>query len=503
MNIPTRKLDLLLINPGAEKRAYQNLAGELTAVEPPVWAALLAGFARSRGFGVEILDAGGLALTAEETAERAQEYNPLLTTIVVYGHNPSASTLVMPLARTLCAEIKKRDPQSKVLLIGGHVAALPQRTMEETQADFVAGNEGFYTLECLLKTLQAGTSGNLNSIPSLWYREGTQIRAGSPGPLVKAMDREIPGIPWDLLPMDRYRAHNWHCFGGLARQPYGAFYTALGCPYRCSFCCIHAPFQSPGAEAPSRSYRLWSPDTVIRQIDILVERYGVRNIKICDELFVLNPSHVEGICRLIIERGYDLNIWAYARVDSVNAVPLMLLRQAGIRWLAFGIESASELVRQDVEKDFRIDVLHRTMAQVRAAGIYVAGNFIFGLPEDDEKSMQATLQLALDLKCDYANFYCAMAYPGSQLYHIAQQEGWPLPDSWAGYSQYAYDTLPLPTRHIEGSRVLAFRDNAFHAYFTNPDNLGRMERTFGIEARREVAAMVDKKLERKHTAAPT
>ena len=79
----------------------------------------------------------------------------------------------------------------------------------------------------------------------------------------------MPGSAWDLLPMDRYRAHNWHCLGDLERQPYAAIYTTLGCPYHCSFCCIQAPFkageQVAGIKDTVNSYRYWSPARVVEE----------------------------------------------------------------------------------------------------------------------------------------------------------------------------------------------------------------------------------------------
>ena len=107
----------------------------------------------------------------------------------------------------------------------------------------------------------------------------------------------MPGVAWDLLPMTRYRAHNWHCFGDLEREPYAAIYTTLGCPYHCSFCCIQAPFkageQMMGLRADANSYRFWTPaQVVLEEIDLLVNKYGVRNIKFADEMFVLNQRHV-------------------------------------------------------------------------------------------------------------------------------------------------------------------------------------------------------------------
>src|SRR5260370_1432836 len=144
----------------------------------------------------------------------------------------------------------------------------------------------------------------------------------------------MPSLAWDLLPMSKYRAHNWHCLDGLERQPYAALYTTLGCPYHCSFCCIQAPFKSGERAAGYRdnvnSYRAWNPDTVLDQIDLLVNRHGVRNLKIADEMFVLNRRHVLGVCDRLIERRYDLTIWAYTRVDTIKDHLRDMLKAAGL-----------------------------------------------------------------------------------------------------------------------------------------------------------------------------
>jgi radical SAM superfamily enzyme YgiQ (UPF0313 family) len=245
---------------------------------------------------------------------------------------------------------------------------------------------------------------------------------------------------------------------------------------------------------------MWKPPTIVAQIDKLVHDYGMRNIKIADELFVLNPKHVIEICDRLIERNYDLNIWAYARVDTVKESMIEKLRRAGVRWLAFGIEAASERVRDDVEKGFDQSDIVKTLDEVRAAGIAVIGNFIFGLPEDDLASMQATLDLALELNCEFANFYVAMAYPGSQLYNEALKNGWSLPRHWSGYSQHAVDTLPLPTRYLSAGEVLRFRDDAFQTYYKNPRYLDMIADRFGPETAAHVRAMASHRLQRRYAS---
>src|SRR6476619_1631335 len=117
-------LDLLLFHPGSRTQIYQSLGSTLSAIEPPVWASLMATFVRKRGFSVQVLDAEAEGLTPEQTATRIAEMNPLLTAVVVYGHQPSASTQNMTAAGAICAALKQMNPERKVLMVGGHVAAL-------------------------------------------------------------------------------------------------------------------------------------------------------------------------------------------------------------------------------------------------------------------------------------------------------------------------------------------------------------------------------------------
>src|SRR6266851_9330015 len=121
----TRKLDLVLINPGSRSQVYQSLGPKLAAIENPVWAGLMATFCRNRGLSVEIIDAEAEELVADEVAERVEHLDPVLAAVVVYGHQPSASTQIMTSAGMHCTAIKQASPEQKILMVGGHIAALP------------------------------------------------------------------------------------------------------------------------------------------------------------------------------------------------------------------------------------------------------------------------------------------------------------------------------------------------------------------------------------------
>jgi len=188
-------------------------------------------------------------------------------------------------------------------------------------------------------------------------------------------------------------------------------------------------------------------------------------------------------------------------VDTVKDGMIEKLKKAGVNWLAFGIEAASERVRDDVQKGFDLEDVADVIQKVQSEDINVIGNYIFGLPEDDHETMKATLDMALTLNCEFANFYSAMAYPGSSLYNTALKEKWALPEKWSGYSQHAIDTLPLPTRHLSASEVLKFRDEAFQTYFNHPKYLDMAQKKFGAETVQHLKEMSAHKLERKYVKA--
>ena len=481
-------IDIALINPGDRRQVYQELGKELSAVEPPFLAASLLSYLKGLGFKARLVDSNALNITPEETARMVKEMDPLVAGVIVYGQQPSASTQNMTKAGRICGALK--DEGIRTAIGGLHPSALPRRTMEEEKVDFAVEGEGQRTFEGLLSVLKAG-GREYSGVPGLWWREDGRVRHNALPALMADLDRALPIAAWDELPMDRYRAHNWHCFDSPSeRSPYAAIYTSLGCPWSCVFCCINAPFGKPGIR-----YR--SPELVVEEIGLLHEGYGVRNLKISDELFVLDERHYMKIADLIIERGYPLNIWAYARVDTVKRENFEKMKRAGVNWLALGIESANPDVRDGAEKRMRARDIKATVRAIQAAGIRVIGNYIFGLPGDTLSTMRETLDMALDLNCEFANFYCAMAYPGSKLYEMAVKEDWAVPGEWHGFSQHSYEMLPLPTKCLSAREVLGFRDRAFHEYFGSPAYLEMIEQRFGAEVKRHIAGMSSTSLKRK------
>ncbi len=482
--------DIVLVKPGSQKALYGDLSDfKLTGLEPPLWGAILAGYLRDKGFDVLLLDAEVEGWSWEETARQIKDANPVLAVVTVSGSNPSASTMNMVGASAIINSLKELDPNINTAISGLHPSALPERTLREEASDFVIRGEGFHTFPRLIEALKAGAEDF--PIAGLLYKKNGQEIVNPMPELLTDLD-SLPMPAWDMLPMEKYRAHNWHCFDDITRrQPYAVLYTSLGCPFKCSFCCINSLFGK-------NTIRYRSVDSVMNEIDELVNRYGVRNIKIMDEMFAMNEKRVTELCDRIIERKYDLNFWAYARVNTVSQRMLAKMKQAGINWLAYGFESGSKRVIKDVTKGYDTEKVMDVVQQTYSEGIYICGNYIFGLPEDDYESMNETLALMFEINAEWSNIYSAMALPGSKLYDLALENGWALPESWQAYSQYAYETLPLPTKYLSGGQVLAFRDYAFDAYYKNPAYLNMIRSKFGDETMKHIMSMAEKSLDRKY-----
>jgi len=227
--------------------------------------------------------------------------------------------------------------------------------------------------------------------------------------------------------------------------------------------------------------RYRTPESVIDEIGILVEKYGVRNLKISDELFIYEETNYLKLLNMIIDRGYDLNIWAWSRVDSLKVEHLKLMKKAGINWLVYGIESADLNVRKEIGKPIKSNV-EEIVKITREHGIYVVANYIFGLPEDNLETMKSTYNQAVEINAEVANFYAAQAYPGTRLYKTALKEGWDLPEKWSGYSHHSYDCKPVPTKFLTSKEVLGFRDWAFKDYYTSNKYLNLIKDKFGQQA---------------------
>ena len=498
--------NVCFVVPSSASKAYQDLAKVYSAIEMPTWAALLASAVRVKGHEPCILDFDACPTTDENAAEQIAGTKPKLVVFVLYGQNPNSGTTMMIGAKSLATQLKLSHSNLKTAFIGSHTSALPHEVIQYNFVDFAFINEGVYGLLDLLET---DLENNLDNVRGMWYKKHGLPKPTSGGCIVKTDDMDVvmPGYAWDLLPkdkilLDKYRAHYWHTnFLEEGRTPFAAIYTSLGCQFGCNFCMINivnrTSYEEGIVSANSRGMRFWSPKLMLKELEYLYEN-GVRTIRLTDEMFFLNKKYYVPILQGIVDRGMKFNFWAYARVDSVREDQLKLFKDAGVNWLALGIESGNQQVRLEIDKGrFKQVNIREVVKQIKDADINVLGNYMFGFPEDTKDTMQETLDLTLELNCEHANFYAAMALPGSPLYMEAKNNNWELPQTFDEFAFLSYDCKPLRTKSLSGAEVLKFRDDAWHTYFSHKPFLELVENKFGSQSRQNVEEMSKIRLKRK------
>ena len=408
--------------------------------------------------------------------------------------------------------LKDNKIGKSISLIGSHAQALPKETLEkERNIDFIFTNEGVYALRNVLKLKNFSTS-TLKNIKGIAYRENNKILINQPEKVVptERMDIDLPGYAWDLLPfknkpLDLYRAPMWHAeYDFKKRSPYASIQTSLGCVFKCNFCMINIVNRNNtdevGVASDFSSMRFWSPKFIIKEFDKLISM-GVRTIRIVDEMFLLNPKYYLPLCKELAKRNKDdsLRIWSYSRIDTVKRHEILqLVRSAGIKWLALGIESGEKSVRLEVDKGKFEDVdVKKVIEEVHEADINVMANYIYGLPGDTKETIEKTFKLSLELCTAGWNTYGAMALPGSFLYKDALEKGIKLPENYEGYSFHSYETLPLPTEKLSAKEIITLRDEAFNSYHNHKPFLQLIEKKFGKKAVENIIEMTKIKLKRK------
>ena len=505
-------LDCLFVSPGNSKGSYQELSKTYSAIETPTWSLLLAESCRSVGFSVGILDVNAENLTLDACYLKINNLRPKILCFTVYGQNVNAGTTSMSGALLLSKYLKEKKIDIPIVYVGSHVQSLPYESLNnEKSIDIILTNEGVYSLRNLLK-LENFKTENLKKINGIGFRDIDKVILNEPEKIVpqEKMDVDLPGYAWDLLPykekpFDLYRSPMWHAeYQESKRSPYAAIQTSLGCKFGCDFCMINIINRNNNDEvgvASNYSFmRWWSPEFIIKEFDKLI-KYGVETIRIVDEMFLLNPKYYLPLCELLKSRNKkdNLRMWAYSRIDTIKKPNVLeIVRSAGIKWLCLGIESGKKEIRLEITKGKFEDVdVETVIDKVHQADIDVMANYIYGLPGDTEQSILETLNLSKKLCTRGWNTYASMALPGSNLYKLALEKKYKLPDNYEGYAWLSYECQPLRNENMTAEKILKMRDDAFIDYHTYKPFLKKIKEKFGKKAVDNIKSMTKLKLKRK------
>lgn len=494
-------MKLLIITPSA-RSVYQSLATDYMAIEPPLWALLLAQSVRNL-CDVQIYDMAADPGDEGEIVSRIKDYDPDIILYSIYGTNPNSSSYYMFGAVETAEIIHAYYPEIPIFFSGNHCSAVPDDVLNKHNS-FLTGvfiNEGVYTLRDLVIN-----KGDPEGVKGLWYYDN-EIKINPPSEIVphERMDVDMPGYAWDLIDFNKYRTSTWHVgFDRSKVSPFSSIYTSLGCVFQCEFCIINSIGRNNNnlqlAADSFNKFRYWSIEHTAKQLEYLAER-GISALKFADEMWLLKPDHYAKLSQVLKERFSGVfNIWAYTRISTCKEKFLEDVREAGVTHLACGLESGSQTIREEITKGHFKDVDIRTVLQrIDRHGIGSGHNWIVGLGSDDYDTCNKTLSAALELStlASNINVYAAADLPGSPLFSRLRNAGKAEVKPYEQYSFLGYDCVPSGTPKMAPSEVLAFRDYFFQTCFTNPGFLNSIRKRFGQFAVDEINQMTKIKLRRK------
>ncbi|MBE8539487.1 B12-binding domain-containing radical SAM protein [Geoglobus acetivorans] len=429
---------ITLINPSSDVETRK-----IRFSTPPLGLAYLASSLREAGFRVGIIDNMVENLGFEELVGRLG--NSLIVGI-------TSTTPTFKSALRYAEVIKKAIPEAFVILGGVHASFMPVKALKSGNVDAVCVGEGEKTMVEVAERIEKSKS--LEGVRGLYYREGSRIVFWGERPFSENLD-EIPFPAYDLLPMDRYSVV------GMKLEHFPVV-TSRGCPFGCIYCATSAFM---GTRFRNKSARY-----VLDELEWLGEKFGARNIAISDDTFTLNRKRVQEICRGIRERGLDINWSCSSRVDTVNREILEEMRKSGCDLIYYGVESANENVLRFYRKKIDMSKVKRAVDVTKKAGIAVVASFILGAPMETREDCMRTINYAIKLNPDYAQFSLLTPYPGTELYDMAEKSGWILTKD---FDRYTAAKPVLKNFHLSPDELKNLLSYAYRRFYLRPSYLIR------------------------------
>ncbi len=386
---------MILINPQKDRRDQLGDFANYVPLNVPFGIGFLAGYLLMKGRDVRVVD--------EEVTPFTEE---ILSSYVKTASRPyifgiSCITANVGRGLEIAASIKGRFPDAIVIMGGIHPTVLSEDVLRSGVVDLVVRNEGELTLDRLYSVIKAGE--DYRQIDGISYLSGSKAVHNKLPPLVNMA--ELPVFPYFLFEPHRHRYN----FGFLT--------SSRGCPFDCIFCSQRA--------ITGRTYRFMRTDKVIETIDLMVNKYGERNIVFSDDNFVVNKKRMADICDAIVAYGFDKKaaFMCQCRGDAINEEVLEYLKKANFNGISFGIETASDRLLDLIKKAEKVEDNMSGIRLAKKHGFKVSGTFILGLPTETREERYMSYKMALDLDLDYVRFNNATPYPGTELYDIAIKEG--------------------------------------------------------------------------------
>lgn len=419
----------------------------------PLWLIYAAAVCEKDGFQIEFLDAPAVPLNEEQSFGEIMQRGKGAKLFVIETSTPSIYSDIAFLKK-----VKREFPGAVFVMTGTHVSALPTETLKLCkEIDAVTRREYDYTIREIARCLAENRSWH--EVRGITYIDGEEVISNPDMDYIDDLDE----IPFAAEFIKNHLNYKDYFFAG-AYYPEIQLFTGRGCPARCNYCVYPQTMHG-------HTYRLRSAENVVREFQYIVENFpDIRHIVIEDDTFTAKIDRVISICAMLIEKGINKKIkWlCNARVNNLDLKTMKLMKAAGCRQIIPGVESGNQEILNNIKKGTTLKQIDEYVRNAKKAGLLVHACYMVGNKGETRQTMEKTLELALRLNTDAAQFYPLLPFPGTEAYRWAKENHYLKGD----YSDYVKEdgtincVLEIPG--LSSEEMVRFCDDSRKKYLLRP-----------------------------------
>lgn len=397
-----------------------------SALYPPLGLGYISSVLKVAGYKTNIID---LAFDPE-----LSQIKRLKDEGTIYGI--SYTTPQYDFANMVIHLIKNKDPSGIVICGGPHPSVRPENAISNEDVDIVIRGEGEYTFLDIVDSLKDEKS--LDDVDGIFYRNNE-------GKIKKTKDR-APIQELDDLPFPDQGSFPIKKYFALKGFKELSIISARGCPGRCTFCypTVRNMF--------GNKIRFRSAENLVDEIEFLIENFGVDMLVFSDDTLTVNKKRMMELSREIMDRGIQIFWRGQTRVNAVNKDMLEHMKKAGCYLLAFGVESGSQEILNNIRKNITIKQIEDAFRMCKKVGILTHTYLMIGNQGESRETVEQTIELLKKIKPFNANVSITTPYPGTDLYKIAKEEGILISEDWSRFDHVLESTSSIKS-HLSPKEI--------------------------------------------------
>jgi len=408
---------------------------------PPIGMLYVASSLENDGHNLEVIDYHFEEKPEEKIQKSLSSYDAI--GLCVHSNSCSESASVAKI-------IKIDNPDIPIIIGGPHCTFHPNNCLDDIpDADISIEGEGEYAIKDIVKALNG--EKKLSEGIGIYYRKNGEIKKGKQAEVI--MDLDSLSFPArHLVDKYKYGRMNGVYFG---KQKFTTMVTSRGCPFRCKFCTRHV--------TTMETFRQRSAENILKEFQEINDKF--RSLMIIDDNFLADTKRAHRIMDGLVEMDLGLDIFiGGARVDTAERELYKKMKNVGVKFIGFGIESGNQDVLDFYNKRITISQIRNAVNLAQEMDFMTMGSFILGAPIETEEHINKTIDFACSLPLDFSFFNPLCYQYGSDLWREAIESG---KISENGYSHYADSRKNLSNFTIE--ELENFCGKGFKKFYLRPN----------------------------------